>query len=292
MHILVIIFSILAIANQGYNYITQVKQEQQGLCPIELFIIQTKQRHMRIISLLCLSAPVQAAAWTSMVGGATVTKPPIDSATDTSHVGEPLSMQGSLNKVRDAPLLQDLEKLSSVLGEIVQQEDASIHDLYQTFRQLGLDRANGDTEALPKMIQKAQQLSAPEALGVMRTFSIMLNLVNSAEVHHRNRMTRQHDSALGNVTAGPLPLSDDSMRLTMEYLLNKGVSPKDIMQQLAKQKVEIVLTAHPTQGTTERYWNGVRLSTSGKRVSNRCFLSFLQSSARVCCANIARSVNA
>lgn len=209
---------------------------------------------MRIISLLCLSAPVQAAAFSSIVGGAATVVKPVDTTTittDTSHVGEPLSLQGSVNKVRDAPLLQDLEKLSSVLGEIVQEEDASIHDLYQTFRQLGLDRANGDTEALPKMIQKAQQLSAPEALGVMRTFSIMLNLVNSAEVHHRNRMTRQHDSAIGNVTAGPLPLSDDSMRLTMEYLL-KGVSPKEIIQQLAKQKVEIVLTAHPTGKVSER----------------------------------------
>lgn len=208
---------------------------------------------MRVISFLCALAPIHAVAWTSnqpIVGGATLIKPNDDSAADASYVGEPLSHQGSVNIVRDAPLLQDLEKLSHILGQIVQQEDASIHDLYQTFRQLGLDRANGDTSALSQMIQQAQQLTAPQALGVMRTFSIMLNLVNSAEVHHRNRMTRQHDTSsliMPNTTAGPLPLSDDSMRLTMEYLLNKGIAPQDILHQLCHQKVEIVLTAHPTQ---------------------------------------------
>jgi phosphoenolpyruvate carboxylase len=45
------------------------------------------------------------------------------------------------------------------------------------------------------MIEMAhiQHMTADQAVGVMRTFSIMLNLVNSAEVTHRTRMTQQYD---------------------------------------------------------------------------------------------------
>jgi phosphoenolpyruvate carboxylase len=102
------------------------------------------------------------------------------------------------------------------------------------------------------MITQAAKLEPHQAKGVMRTFSIMLNLLNSAEVQHRNRMIRQYHYADAGEdqeeTVGPLPLTEDSVRGTMENLLKTGAAtPDEIYDQLTLQKVEIVLTAHPTQ---------------------------------------------
>jgi phosphoenolpyruvate carboxylase len=165
------------------------------------------------------------------------------------EVSVPLSQSGSVNKDRDAPLLRDIELLSDIFSDIVNAEDPVVHDLYEEFRQYGLERAAeaSDTKALQKMVDKATQLTPDQAVGVMRTFSIMLNLVNSAEVQHRNRLMRLHELKI-DVRGGPLPLTEDSMRGTMDSLLKSGLATKDqIYEQLLKQKVEIVLTAHPTQ---------------------------------------------
>jgi len=165
-------------------------------------------------------------------------------------VALPLSQSGQINENRDAPLMKDIEVLSGILSDIVETEDATVHDLYEEFRKYGLDRASGNEKALQQMIDRAKDLSADQALGVLRTFSIMLNLVNAAEVHHRSRVTRQHDNEreqLEHITDGPLPLTEDSIRGTMDALLQAGIDKKAIFKQLTTQKVEIVLTAHPTQ---------------------------------------------
>ena len=83
----------------------------------------------------------------------------------------------------------------------------------------------------------------------MRTFSIMLNLVNAAEVQHRYRATRLYGSQRESeaTTDGPFPLREDSIRGTIESLLKSGHSKEEIFRQITTQSVEIVLTAHPTQ---------------------------------------------
>lgn len=167
--------------------------------------------------------------------------------TSNLEVSLPLSQSFKVSD-REAPLMNDIEMLSNILAEIVQSEDPKVHDIFIEFRDYGLERAadSTDVKALKKMINRASKLSPDEALGVMRSFSIMLNLVNIAEVHHRNRMLRQHE--LGNVVSSPLPLTEDSIRGTIDALLESGLATKEqIYDQLARQKAEIVLTAHPTQ---------------------------------------------
>jgi Phosphoenolpyruvate carboxylase len=184
--------------------------------------------------------------------------------TQSMSVSLPLG-SSQLDNERDAPLMRDLELLSGILSNIVNtKEDAKVHDLYEEFRHYALIRANNDpiqgTEALQNMIQLAKELEPTQALGVVRTFSIMLNLVNAAEVHHRDRRMRQyqHDTEQneqqsgegGGAAAfgGPLPNVEDSMRGTMLALLKSNLATEqEIYQQLVTQKVEIVLTAHPTE---------------------------------------------
>lgn len=106
-----------------------------------------------------------------------------------------------------------------------------------------------DPAPLEKMIKEAQMLSPEEALGVMRTFSLALNMVNSAEVQHRLRNIRDYardDEKSG--TTGPLPTIEDSIRGTMDIVLSsKAATKEEIFKQLLTQKVELVLTAHPTE---------------------------------------------
>ena len=111
-----------------------------------------------------------------------------------SEVAAPLSQASELDEVVDAPLLRDIKMLSDMLGEVVQREDPLAYELYQQFRKHGLDRASDvdNTEALEKMIAVAGEISSRDARSVMRIFSIILNLVNSAEVAHRLRVTRDH----------------------------------------------------------------------------------------------------
>ena len=176
----------------------------------------------------------------------------------------------TLDHVREAPLLADIELLSQLLSNLVSSEDSTVHALYECFRIAGLERASNPntttSEPLRRMIEMASidHMSADQAVGVMRTFSIMLNLVNSAEVTHRTRIMQQHElfieqqqekvdiaQSKAKSTMGPLPLFEDSMRGTMDALLSstnpQPVSSQQIYDQLLRQKVEIVLTAHPTQ---------------------------------------------
>ena len=99
------------------------------------------------------------------------------------------------------------------------------------------------------MIAEAKKLSAADALGVMRMFALALNLVNAAEVQHRLRNIRNYSrESEGTGSSGPLPAIEDSVRGTIDILLSTKAATKDqIFDQLLKQKVELVLTAHPTE---------------------------------------------
>jgi len=94
------------------------------------------------------------------------------------------------------PLLADIEQLTSILGAIIRRENPEIYKSYENFKQLALDRANGDRTALGKMIEYVSSISADNALGLCRAFTQTLNLINAAEVHHRMRRLRNIDIAV------------------------------------------------------------------------------------------------
>lgn len=185
----------------------------------------------------------------AFVGGGTRLISADESESASLEVSVPLSQAGSLDSKIHEPLLKDIEMLSSILADVVDGENPKVHDLYCQLRQLGLDRAKDqdDVGSLESMIKMAEELSPDDALGVMRTFSLALNLVNAAENHHRLRTIRNYEvQAERNI--GPLPNTEDSMRGTIDALIDGGLAtPDQIYDQLVKQEVEIVLTAHPTE---------------------------------------------
>ena len=176
----------------------------------------------------------------------------------TPSLTQPLCEAPDLDSIADAPLIADIEMLSNMLADVVKRENPTVYDLYTTFRKLGMDRAANPNdvasiESFETMKKLAVDISPRDALGVMKTFSIALNLVNAAEVHHRMRAVRETDKKAEQDHVGPLPMVEDSVRGTMEILLEKDpvsgrmVDPEKIFQRLITQKCEIVLTAHPTE---------------------------------------------
>jgi len=161
-------------------------------------------------------------------------------------------LSADLDSIIDKDLIDDIEMLSSMLSSIVKKENPLVYDLYTQLRKHGIDRAADpdDTEAFEAMKKLSFDISPSDALGVMRIFSIALNLVNAAEVHHRLRVTRNTElmeASKHTKNVGPLPLVEDSIPGTLDILLEEGHSPDDIFERLLEQKVEIVITAHPTE---------------------------------------------
>ena len=175
--------------------------------------------------------------------------------TATRWIDEPLNQSVILDEKRDGPLLKDIELLNDVLAEIVKRENPEVHDIFTRFRQHGLNRAGDidDPEPLRLMVQCAKDLTSESALGVMRCFSVALNLINSAEVHHRNRLLKQYELAADTLSSvgGPLPMTEDSMRGTIQILIDEGRTKDEIFEAMTAQKVEIVLTAHPMSGNLQ-----------------------------------------
>lgn len=115
------------------------------------------------------------------------------------------------------------------------------------------------------MISCASNITPTDSLIVVRAFTQMLNLINAAEVHNRARQLRILDKQSERIS--PLPLIEDSVAGTLDKLLqqqssssvareddtileainNKEKRKQQIYEKLLDQKVDIVLTAHPTE---------------------------------------------
>ena len=159
----------------------------------------------------------------------------------------------ALDEVADAPLISDIEMLSNMLAEVIKKENPTVFNYYTQLRTLGKQRASNpnDVTSFEEMKKIAHDVSPEDTLGVMKTFAIALNLVNAAEVHHRMRIVRNNEeqvAGMENVHVGPLPMVEDSIRGTLEIMLeNDGINSDEIFNKLITQKCEIVLTAHPTE---------------------------------------------
>jgi phosphoenolpyruvate carboxylase len=95
------------------------------------------------------------------------------------------------------------------------------------------------------MVDNVQSYDSKTLLGVARSFSNFLALANSAENHHRIRRLRteliETNSELG------LWYKPDSFGGNIKRLREEGIKSKEIMKALTEMKVELVLTAHPTE---------------------------------------------
>ena len=139
------------------------------------------------------------------------------------------------------PLRRDVSDLGRVLGDtLVEQEGVELFELEESIRALAKERRKHGRRgpAAKRMIAAIEALDVARAEKVARAFTHYFQLVNLAEQHHRTRRRRDH--ARGG-EAQPGSFAAEIATLAREV-------PKErFTEALAKTKVSLVLTAHPSE---------------------------------------------
>ena len=111
-------------------------------------------------------------------------------------------------------------------------------DRIETIRGLAKRGRKGDTSSGRELIEYLRKLPDHELLPVTRAFNQFLNLANIAEQHYRARFRRVED-----YKPGSQPVLSDLLARAR----NNGHSPRKLVESLASMRIELVLTAHPTE---------------------------------------------
>ncbi len=129
--------------------------------------------------------------------------------------------------------------LGRLLGEtIAAAEGQAFLDLVEQIRRLSKSAREGSREAREELQAVLHNLGNEQLVPVARAFSQFLNLANIADQHH-------------NVSRGADPLLSASRSLAtgMGELLAEGVAPAAVIAAVLELRIELVLTAHPTEIT-------------------------------------------
>jgi phosphoenolpyruvate carboxylase len=141
------------------------------------------------------------------------------------------------------PLRDDVRMLGELLGEILRlREGRELFDTVERVRALartGREEGRG-FDALAEYLRA---LPVDSAVPVARAFSHFLTLANIAEQHHRVRRRREYQR---DPAAAPQPGSLDA---AFPSLLAPGVTPDALFDAVSSLRIELVLTAHPTEIT-------------------------------------------
>ena len=153
--------------------------------------------------------------------------------------------------MHDEPRLPaQIETLESLLDEILtEQAGTHIVDLVRGLRELAERRREGDAAAAEQLGQRIASLSLSDGRAVIRALSMLFDLTNLAEDHHRIRVLRRREQ-----DRAPLP-AEESIAEAIHRLKEEGLSAEQVRELLESLSVELVFTAHPTEAkrrTTRR----------------------------------------
>jgi len=139
-------------------------------------------------------------------------------------------------------LSEDIKLLGALLGEVIAEHNGvDIFNCVERVRQLSKEARSGDMNQFSELNKLLAGLSDEDACTVARAFSHFLNLANIAEQVHRVR--RRQDYALQRE---PIP-QKGSVEATFAALLKEGCSKENLFLGLNKLRINLVLTAHPTE---------------------------------------------
>lgn len=130
-------------------------------------------------------------------------------------------------------LRKNVKLLGRLLGEIISEaEGEAFYETVEAIRRLSKSaRAKNDFEDLQHLLSP---ISNEKALGVARAFGQFLTLANIADQHHSTSLEHgQNPAAI--------------LRETVSKLENTKASKHALENALDKLKIDLVLTAHPTE---------------------------------------------
>ncbi len=140
-----------------------------------------------------------------------------------------------------APLRADVRLLGELLGQtLVEQGGAGLLERVEAIRRASKAARAGDLQARDELDALLAGLGLAEMTEVGRAFASFLTLANIAEQHHRTRRRRAYEAR----GAAPQPGSLDD---ALGRLRAQGIAPQDLHAAVEGMRIELVLTAHPTQ---------------------------------------------
>ena len=141
-----------------------------------------------------------------------------------------------------APLRDDVRLLGRLLGDTLRgREGDDLFALIERVRAIAKAARDGDREQFDRLADLLRDLPLAAAVPVARAFSHFLALANIAEQHHRVRRRREYARAPDR---RPQPGSCEE---AFPRLLAAGVTPAALAAAMGSLKIELVLTAHPTE---------------------------------------------
>ncbi|MEP5321242.1 phosphoenolpyruvate carboxylase, partial [Marinobacter alexandrii] len=138
-----------------------------------------------------------------------------------------------------ASLRGNVSLLGRILGDtIADAEGENFLALIERIRGLSKGAREGGTHERAALLEELRGLDNDQLVPVARAFAQFLNLANIADQHHL--VSREMD---------PLLSASRNIDNSLRELAEEGVSKQDIATTIAELKIELVLTAHPTEIT-------------------------------------------
>ncbi|MBP1692234.1 MAG: ppc [Chloroflexi bacterium] len=132
--------------------------------------------------------------------------------------------------------------LGELLGQVIaEQESPAAFELEENVRLLSKARRAGDAASGINLAGLVEDMNSDQARVIAASFSLYFDLVNLAEENYRVQVLRQQE--LGNYLAP----RRDSVEEAIEILKKQGVSFEQMQNLLDRLRIELVLTAHPTE---------------------------------------------
>ncbi len=140
-----------------------------------------------------------------------------------------------------APLWEDIRLLGGLLGTTLkEQRGTKFYETVEEVRVLSRNIRRGREEDSSRLATLLSGLPAEEMRQLARAFSFFLNFATIAEQHHRTRRRHEHLKQGGEPQKG-------SLEETFAKFLSEGGTPEALRAAVLDLKIELVLTAHPTE---------------------------------------------
>ena len=144
-----------------------------------------------------------------------------------------------MNDTAYASLRSNVSFLGRLLGDTVAAAQGQpFLDLIEKIRQLSKSARKGTAGARAELQDLLRNLDNGQLVPVARAFSQFLNLANIADQHHN--VSRETDTLLS---------ASRSLATSLGELLEEGIAPTAVVDAVRDLKIELVLTAHPTEIT-------------------------------------------
>tara|TARA_R110002095_G_scaffold142307_3_gene123289 strand:- start:1946 stop:4573 length:2628 start_codon:yes stop_codon:yes gene_type:complete len=137
-----------------------------------------------------------------------------------------------------APLRNDVRRLGKLLGQAISTDQGQpFLDKLEGIISLSKAARRGEVDTA-ELVSALQQLEQAELVPMARAFGQFLNLANLAEEYHR---VRRRNSL---VVTKPDP---QALNQVFDGIIETGIDPQRLASKAAELKIDLVLTAHPTE---------------------------------------------